>query len=342
MFEIKEDLTTTNILKKVSEYDIFKYYCKNFQKIDVKFSSELREDNSPSCVISEYGGKLWYKDFGIPDKAIDCFSYVMKKFNMTFLQALGIINLDLNLNLKPYIEHNLDLQYVGLSNKQTINNLKTNCSGYEAQQAKLFTPTQRKWLESDIRYWKNKYYIDVSRAERFGISPISKLQINDGKEFSLEFPSYCYLVDWSKGINYYKIYSPYSKSMKWLSNCKNYHYLGFNYLPWIGEKIIITKSLKDIVVLSLFNLPAIAPQSESQIISEEIYINIKKRFNNIYILFDNGVNDDAGIVGVKKNIEKYPDLIPIFIPDHYGVKDISDFIDLYRYKNTQKLLKTLI
>jgi len=108
MFDVKEPLTKENILEKITEYDIFKAYCPNFQDIDKKFIATLNRTNKeflPSANITYYRGKLWYKDFGSSDKAMDCFSYIQAKYNASFIQALGIINLDFNLGLipSPYI-----------------------------------------------------------------------------------------------------------------------------------------------------------------------------------------------------------------------------------------------
>lgn len=333
MFEIKEDLTTDNILKKISEIDIFRYYCPNFKNLNEKFSSEFRRDSTPSCVISEYNGKLWYKDFGTTDRAIDCFSYVMVKHKMSFLQALGIINIDFNLNLKPYVAQ-VTPYMLGLPEIKSNINISGSQDGTTG---KLFQPVYRNWLQYDVKYWKNQYYIDIPRAESLGIKPISELYI-EGKCIPVEFPTYSYFIGKENGREYFKIYAPYSKTFKWLSNCKSWHYLGFDYLPWIGDKVVITKALKDIGVLSLFNLPAIAPQSESQIISNYIYNNLKRRFGKLYILYD---NDKAGRQGAMLTKEIYSDITPVFIPEDSGVKDISDFIHKYRYRETHKLINGL-
>ena len=37
-------LTVERILSKISEADIFAYYCNSFKKLGVKFCSELRQD----------------------------------------------------------------------------------------------------------------------------------------------------------------------------------------------------------------------------------------------------------------------------------------------------------
>lgn len=338
MFEFKEELNADNILSRADDLTIFQYYCKPFRNVGEKFNSELRDDPVPSAIISNYDGKLWYKDFGvIGQKAVNCFGYVMLKYSCTFMQALGMINTDLNLGLKNYIEYPPSLDYIGIPSDKFFNNFKQNTGFSSNKGAKVITPTYRNWLEIDVKYWKNKYYLDIPRLEFFEIHPISKVSI-DGKLINVEIQTYNYLVDKEDGIDIVKIYSPFSK-YKWISNCKAHHYLGYNQLPWTGDKIIITKSLKDVAVLSLFNLPAIAPQSESQVISHEMYTKLQKRFTRFYVLYD---NDAAGIAGAMETVETYPDIIPIFIPKESKVKDISDFIDEYRYRATKELIKKLI
>jgi len=339
VFDFKEELTTDNILSRINDEQIFHYYCKPFRNIGEHFNSELREDNNASCMISYYNDKLWYKDFGIGSlKAVDCFGYIMLKYSHTFMQALGVINLDFSLGLKNYIEYTPSLNYVGLPDKG-ITNLEKSCAGFTSldRNIKIIKPTYRNWLEIDVKYWKNNYYLNIPRLEFFDIHPISQVEIN-GKPIKVDLQTYNYLVDKEEGIDVVKVYSPFNKKYKWISNCKAYHYLGYNQLPWLGEKLIITKSLKDVAVLSLFNLPAIAPQSEAQIISYDMYTRLKNRFTQFYVLYD---NDRAGIAGAMQTVDTYPEITPIFIPKESGVKDISDFIDKYRYRPTHKLINEL-
>lgn len=334
MFEVKDNLTTANILKKVSEADIFKAYCKNFKFIGIKFSSELREDPDPSAIISEFGDRLWYKDFGEDIKSVDCFGYIMRKHTLSFLQALNKVNTDFNIGLQSYVEHSSTP--IPVRNVET-NNFSINNGSSFGTTGKVIIPIYRDWLDYDVKYWKDNYYIDLNRARYFDIGPVSA-RIIDDKRITLEFPSYCYYVDTEYGVKYYKFYSPFSKKFKWVSNCKSHHYLGMNHLPWVGEKVVITKSLKDVAVLSIFGLPAIAPQSEGQVISEEWYNRLKRRFKTLYILYD---NDKAGVKGTIKTLEHYPDIIPIFVPEESGEKDISDYLKTFRYNKTFKLIKEL-
>ena len=93
-----DHLHTDVILGKITEYDIFMYYCTNFKELGKKFRSDLREDKSPTVSIIPYNGKLLYKDFG-SDHSFNCFNYVAAKYNCTFYDALRIIDNDFNLNL---------------------------------------------------------------------------------------------------------------------------------------------------------------------------------------------------------------------------------------------------
>ena len=61
------------ILSKVSQYQIFKYYCKPYKE-GVLFCSELREDNTPSCKIyNNANGKFiycFYRDWETDRKSV--------------------------------------------------------------------------------------------------------------------------------------------------------------------------------------------------------------------------------------------------------------------------------
>ena len=95
----EDHLHTNVILGKITEYDIFVYYCPNFKTLGKKFVSDLREDRSPTVSIVPYNGKLLYKDFGNPDHVFDCFNYVRYKYNCNFIDALRIIDCDFRLGL---------------------------------------------------------------------------------------------------------------------------------------------------------------------------------------------------------------------------------------------------
>ena len=130
-----DHLHTDVILSKITEYDIFMYYCSNFKELHKKFCSELREDNTPSASIIMWSGNLLYKDFGYPDHTFNCFSYVQFKYNVSFVDALRIIDCDFNLNLSSKKSEQLfTMGYLGITHnqpkfieKQTIIQKKVDC-----------------------------------------------------------------------------------------------------------------------------------------------------------------------------------------------------------------------
>src|SRR5690606_14701173 len=95
---IKEELLTKqNILKYVSEYQIYSYYLGNF-KIGGNMSSPFREDNNPSfgIFIGKYGD-LAYNDYKLGGG--DCISFVARLEKVSYYQAMILINDIFDLNL---------------------------------------------------------------------------------------------------------------------------------------------------------------------------------------------------------------------------------------------------
>lgn len=331
MFEVKEPLTLENILNKISDYDIFKAYCPNFKEIDKKFIATLnrsKEESLPSANITYYRGQLWYKDFGRPDKAMDCFSYVQAKYNVSFVQALNIINLDFNLGLQGDVLPRPSLNYIGLPD--VIFEKKE-------KESTIIRPKFRQWLKMDESYWFIDFSITKPTLEYYNVKPIQWYLLND-KFIQADKLTYSYLIDKDKDNKYYKIYSPYNHSCKWITNCKAIHYQGYNQLPISGDLLIITKSLKDVMELYQMGYNSIAPGSESARIEDDFMRLLHKRFEKVVVFFD---NDEAGITGAGK-ITYHHGIESIMIPIEYKTKDISDTIKLHGVDMGKELIKTLI
>lgn len=69
-----------------------------------------------------------------------------------------------------------------------------------------------------------------------------------------------------------------------MSNWKKDLIQGAHMLPKSGEFVIATKSLKDVCVLYEYGIPAIAPCSENEFLTDVQYEKIKKRFKHIGLL----------------------------------------------------------
>ena len=319
-----DHLHTDVILSKITEYDIFVYYIPSFKEIRKKFKSELRNDNSPTVYITPYNGRLLYKDFGNPDHTFDCFNYVRFRFNCSFIDALRIIDCDFNLNLstkKDAIEFTMG--YMGYRQNKAIEFKKPQV---------ILRKKKRPWNKEDANFW-SKYLISKKTLIKFAVEPISYFWVNSNR-FTCKSITYAF-----KFKNRYKIYSPYEEKNKWLSNTNKSDIQGYNQLPNIGERLIITSSLKDVMCLYSAGYNAIAMQSEMQIPSERLISELKERFNTIEILYDNDFTKatNPGQLMAKKICDLYG-FNNICIPKTFESKDPSDLVSKERSFNELKFI----
>jgi hypothetical protein len=330
MYGFGEDLTKENILKRISSYDIFKYYCEPFSKVGKGFCSELRVDNKPSSCIAQIKGDLLYTDFGTGE-SYRCFDYVMVKLGLSFREALEKINLDFNLKLGCYgITNNIS------NDKKTKPLIQKNIK-FEEKSPTIIKIKRRNWEEHDKEYWYGKYYISEEVLNSFNVVPISHFWINDNI-FIADKYSYCYNFYWEEdnSVFYRKIYQPYNKRLKWISN-GGLAVQGEGMLPKEGNLLIITKALKDIIVLYNLGYTAIAPVSESTFLSTQYFFKQYERFGRVELFFD---SDSTGLKKAQEFSEKFK--IPYkFIPLEYNIKDISDFVELKGIEESKILLKKL-
>ena len=320
----KDHLHTNVILGKITEYDIFIYYCPSFKELGKKFKSELREDNSPTVSIIPYNGRLLYKDFGNSDHTFDCFNYVKYKYGCSFIDTLRIIDCDFNL---------------GLSSKKDAIKFTMGYMAYRQHKTPKFTKSEviikkkkRHWNKQDANFW-SQYLVSKDLLTKFAVEPISHFWIN-GTRFSCKSISYAFRFN-----NRYKIYSPYDEKNKWLSNTKKTDVQGYNQLPTNGERLIITSSLKDVLCLHSAGYNAIAMQSEMQIPSEKLISELKKRFNKIDILYDNDFDkvNNPGQAMAKKVCDLYG-FSNICLPTNFESKDPSDLISKENSFNELKII----
>lgn len=309
-------ITYDDILYYISELDIYRYYIDDNLELNKPISSPLRVDNNPSwsLYVSKSGQIMW-KDFGT-SKSGNVITFVREIFNLTHKSAINKIYDDLVRNK-------------GL---RKSNSKKPNVSNYEK---KRIIVNKRRWSNTDTKYWK-QYFLTREDLYKFNAYPIITYWIKANGEYKQSpyfyadnDPMYAYRV-----FNSYKIYRPLqSKKYKWRTNMSNYDIFGFEQLPHKGRRLIITKSLKDIMVLNKLGYNAISPQSEGVDIPKEIIDNLKFRFKYIYILYD---NDEQGINSSKQLAKKY-NLVRLELGTIE--KDISDYVKAHGIKDAKKLIK---
>lgn len=320
---IVERITEEEILKHTTEYDIYSFYISGKFEIGRIMRSPFRNDVHPSFGIfkSSKTGSLLFKDQATGDVG-NCFKFVSILFNLTYRQSLEKIWSEIV--TQSYVSDQ------GIKIRDYYKNKKT-----------IVSVKRKNFTKTDDEYW-GQYYLDRDILKHFNVFPIQKFWVNEfiGKfTYTDESPMYGYKV-----FNSFKVYRPYAefKKDKWRNGCGQYDIQGWEQLPNEGDLLVITKSLKDVMVLSLFGIPSIAPMGENTLLPRKAIDEAKKRFKRLIMLYD---YDDGGLNGCKKMQEEY-DIPYTFIPKHYldiyGVKDISDHIKEFGKKQTNKLLKELL
>lgn len=319
----EDHLSKEMVLSKIREIDIFSYYCSSFKEIGVKFCSELRKDDRPGVSIVLWRGKLLYKDWAHPDHTFDCFGYVMAAYNCSFYSALRIIDNDFGLNLSSYKEEMAFTKgYLGYKSSMRVEN----------KRVVVIRKKTRPWMKKDAEFW-SQYLISKKTLIKFAVSPISHYWINESR-FSCNL-SYAYKMGTK-----YKIYSPYDE-VKWMSNTNFKQIQGYDQLPNKGDLCIIASSLKDVMCLFEMGIPAIAMQSEMQLPLRKTIEELRGRFKQVAVFYDNDFTNpnNPGQTMAKKICKEYSPMRNIYLPEDYGVKDLSDYIAKFKEPGG---LKTLI
>ena len=315
-------MTAEDILKRISEYDIFKFYCKNFQDIDKSFCSDLRKDKNPDCrIYVSNNNQVRYKDFASGEN-YDCWNYVMTKFGSTYHEAIRIISSDFNLtNVRPKFKPIEGL----MPNKEFKEKHVHNAPKKKA----LITIKPQNWKITDVEYW-GRYNIPLELLDRYNVFSAEYAYLIKGdKRITFQYkktnPMYAYRFNRVGESCSYKIYWPLSpeKQFKWLfSGGASDDIEGYDQLPLHGDMLILTKSLKDCMCYSLLGLPAISLQGEGNKLEQSLVDKLLKRFKRIIINYD---NDERGIIETNKLAEQY-NFDYMYIDKE---KDLSDYIEKY-------------
>lgn len=310
--KVRRLVTKQAILEKISQYDIFKAYVSNFKEVGKAFCSELRKDRKPTCYINLYGEKLFYRDFATSD-VWDCFDYIINRYHVDYYEALEMVNLDFNLNLAPQ-------RQIRYNSKPAV---KYDFDITTVPKAPTVIKVQlRNWNQYDKSYWSKKYGITIKELTHFKVFPLAGFWINDSyvKAGNNSYGYYFGLLE--DGRQGWKIYQPNEKDFKWFGNIPETVFQGYDQLPWIGDQLIITKSLKDVIVLSKLGYPAISPQGETVKLSHEFVDGLRRRFKEIILLYD---NDPPGLLAAAELHAEHGIRYSVLI----GAKDASDYVEIY-------------
>ena len=306
--------TEDELLSIIPSYEIFKFYLHRDLPLGKPIKSPMRGDDiHPSFSLYQYPKNpniVLYKDFGTGECG-NAIQFVSKLFNIPIMDAISIILKDISIRDNP---------------------------GYmietETKNPVVIKIKSRNWEKYDLEYWKI-YGVSLPTLELFDCRPVLYYFMNErifkGDKYSYAFPEY------KDERLTYKIYQPFNaKEFKFINNHPSSVHQGYRLLPETFEVLLITKSYKDVMCLhDVFKMISVGVQGEYVVMKPQVVDEYKTRFKRVYTLFD---NDSAGrrLAGIYENLFE---IRPLFIPDKYQAKDISDYYKLYGTKeiNFKKL-----
>ena len=318
-----------DVLNNISESDIAMYYL-NIRCIPELISSPLRKDIHKSFHIYSPGGKnVKFMDFSTHEHG-SIVDLMKKIWQLSYQDTLKRIYKD----------------KVHMTGHINIYGRKTPEYSIRKSIPVTIRSIRREWKDYDFEYW-NSYGVSTQFLLCSNIFPISRIIMiyPNGKKV-MKADRYAYtFIERKDGQITEKIYQPYNKDgMKWRSSNNKSIWDLWTFLPEKGENVIITSSRKDaLCIWSNTHIPAVSPQSESTGLKKKVVEELKSRFRNVYVLYDNDFQnkENNGRIDGKKVAEEF-DIIQIEIPNFYKSKDISDLYRNFGHETVLKVIKSLI
>lgn len=318
MYSIKPSVNRDWILERVSQEEIMARYTGVPIKVNQKFHSPFREDNSPSAVYYyTKEGKLMFRDFG-KGRPMDAFEVACIVNGCTFSEVLKKVTDDFNLlkeTRSPKVDESLEIAK-RLANEPTEISIEpyTLNGSWDMDNA-----GQSFWQSVGISLETLKFYkvFQVNQAWVNGNITYRHSTVNPG--FAYWF-----------GEGNYKLYFPLRDKIRFLQNTDVVQ--GEEQLPADGPLLIITKSMKDVMLFHEFSVSACAPQSEVHPVTDEQIADWKRRFDRVVVVYD---RDYTGVKNANKLRKQYG-LEYAFVE---GAKDLSDLYQLNPLAAAQWIIK---
>ena len=341
------NITKENILAKVTSYDILNHYLLPHHKeqkllaarnISNPFLSEKQDTPSFNIFPTMGSGEWRYKDFATGDDG-SCFDLVMKLNNLTFPEALNSIDTDMNLFLNDSTNNTATNQ----TNKPIIESVVST-----QNLQKAFTITKREYTAADWSFW-GKFKINKETLDKFNVVALDSYSAfnKEGKPYEIKAFGGRLMFAYDNGY-WTKIYKPFDEKkykFQYLGSKEADFIFGWKHLPIADDLVFITGGEKDVLCLVSQGFNAVSLNSETATIQDNIALELKDRFTNVVVLYD---NDATGIKHSKILADKYKfsNMALPLIPNNG--KDVSDYFaqngirDLFNAKLEEALRKPII
>lgn len=316
----ESSVTLSDILEKTTEANILSFYL-GVTEIPCIIHSPLRKDNRPSFgLYSPNGKRIYFVDFATKDRG-GIVDLLCQMWGCSYKEVLIRINKDIP-KLCSIGTPNVH-KHIPCTVRSTI-----ECKKSTDLQCKV-----RDWTSYDIEYWES-YGISLDWLKYAEVYPIShKIIIKNGNKYVFKADKYAYAyVEHKEGKVTLKVYQPFNKDgYKWSSNIDRSVWSLWTKIPKFGNNLIISSSVKDCLnIMCNLGIPAICMQGEGYKPKPQIIEELKSRYKNIILFYDNDYNNPDN-PGKKDSMElslEY-NLKRVEIPVKYESKDPSDLFKKY-------------
>jgi len=314
-------MTTSDILREVTEHQIYcRYWISDF-KLRKKYISPIRQERNASFNVYEKGGKLLFKDYG--GESGDVWKFVqLITHTYSFKDVVDRIAQDFGLSKEK---------------KEFTSSEKKNYWRSQIPFVDFIFRKQYEFVEKEfpnmgmqIDFW-TKSGITHDILQEYDTRNLQSFTLitpeGNYKTEAVPFrPLYVYVCNEKEKI--YKFYNPkaLNKKSKFKTNRSPYDRLfGMDQITSFQDVIAFTAGEKD--SLSLFantKIRGVCTIAESTLPTQEQINWLEENCNFIVVLYD---NDVPGVKATNKLIDIYPQVIPVRLSEISLVKDVSDYCE---------------
>jgi hypothetical protein len=261
-------VTKEVIFSRLSQEQIFERYFGVKVVLGTQYCSPLRTDKNPTGGFAyAKSGKLYFRDwtghfFG------DCIDFVRVMYNISFQSALEKIAADFDI-----VNGTADAQ-------PALKSLQPAPLKKEPAVIQIASQPFQNW---DRYYW-TRHGVSSNTLKFFNTKSVKAIWLNGNRIYTYRHkdPAIAYHL----GPKEYKIYFPERPKSSNRFICNTTIVQGWQQLPPKGELVVITKSMKDIIVLFQFGIRAVAWQGEGIVPDTPRVQELLNRFNSVVSLYD--------------------------------------------------------
>jgi hypothetical protein len=318
-----ERITKQMLLEQHSEEEYMSFYLGIIPDKGMH-CNPLRVDKKPTASFYRArNGELIFKDFqtGFHGNFTDV---VMEKFKVEYTKAVRIIANDFGI-----------IEKQGEAKNQPA--VKYDGSKIVEKSETVIQCEIKEYTKEELQWW-NAFGVTDETLKKYNVFSVKNLFLNGAYLLTAnsKSPAYGYYFGKEDGRELWKIYFPLKTQFRFLLNTNKLQ--GAKQLPKEGDFVVVTKSMKDVMVLHELGIPAVAPQAESVIINANQYKALAKRFK--YVIF-NGDWDAAGQRFMAESRRRYKSICFSFTNKLADGKDISDHVKLHGIESAKSIVTQL-